>query len=551
MKNPIELLEEIRRLMELKGENRFKTLAFQKAAQQLAGREDLAERAKAGTLTEIPGIGKSISEVLTEFILTGESNTLAELQKEIPAGLIELTQIPGLGAKKAWVLIEELGIQSIAELEYACRENRLIKLKGFGPKLQAQILEGISFRNANQGLQKYSDVDELAEKLLGVLREANSGLRVEKAGELRRQLEILSGLEFLVEEDVSEAGTQPKPRVQAALQQFIRGHALVLPVTLSTSPKSRFGYEWAKATGTQAHWEALGSPSIIQAATEEEFYQELSLPWIPPETRETGEEVRLARLDPKKNPAENPLNRLLPWNGIRGVFHNHTTRSDGAATLEEMVISAKALGFEYIGISDHSQTAFYANGLRLDHLDEQEVELRQVQKKHPEIRIFWGIESDILADGSLDYPAEVLERFDFVIASIHSRFKMDREAMTHRILTAIRNPFTRFLGHPTGRLLLGRKGYDVDMERIMAEAAQYQVAVELNSNPARLDLDWRWGPVMRRYGTMTSVNPDAHEIEGLTDIRYGIAMARKALIPVEQVVNAAGVGQVEKWLKRQ
>lgn len=235
---------------------------------------------------------------------------------------------------------------------------------------------------------------------------------------------------------------------------------------------------------------------------------------------------------------------------MRGIFHNHTTRSDGAATLEQMVLGAKKLGYEYIGISDHSQSAFYAQGLKQPDLLAQEREVRELQQKHPEIRIFWGIESDILADGELDYEHAVLKKFDFVIASVHSRFKMEREAMTDRILHAIRNPATRFLGHATGRILLGRAGYDLDMERVIDEAARHDVAIEINANPARLDIDWRWGPKLRASHTRVSINPDAHEVAGLEDTRYGIAMARKALLPASLVVNARGVREVEKWLKR-
>jgi DNA polymerase (family 10) len=244
------------------------------------------------------------------------------------------------------------------------------------------------------------------------------------------------------------------------------------------------------------------------------------------------------------------LDSILAWDGVRGIFHNHTTRSDGTASLEEMVIAAKKQGFQYIGISDHSQSAFYASGLKTDALLEQEKEIRKVQDKHPDIRIFWGIESDILADGSLDYPESMLKRFDFVVASVHSRFQMDKEAMTDRILEAIRNPHTRFLGHATGRILLGRKGYDLHMEKIIAEAAACDVAIELNANPARLDIDWRWGPELRKHGTKISVNPDAHATDEIVNTRFGIMMARKALLPASQVVNGRSVKEVEKWLAR-
>lgn len=537
--NALELIEEIRRLMELKGENVFKVRAFEKAQQSLADVEDLHERARAGTLTELPGIGKGISEVLTEFLLHGTSKTRDELKASLPAGLIELTAVPGLGPKKALQLIEELGISSLSELEYACKENRLLKLKGFGEKVQHKILEGLAFQKGVAGKQRLSDAFETAEKLLPLLTETcGPRTRVSETGALRRRMEILSELDFLIE----DGGPTLRARADRALKDFSNQYGPGLPVRLQFAPSERFGYELAQSTATPESWKALGSPEPFDARTEEDFFAKLGVAFIPPETRETGEEVMLAR--------SGALAELLPWNGVRGVFHNHTTRSDGAATLEQMVVAAKKLGYEYIGISDHSQSAFYAQGLKQPELLDQEREVRDLQQRYPEIRIFWGIESDILADGSLDYPSEVLKKFDFVVASVHSRFQMGREAMTDRLLHAIRNPATRFLGHATGRLLLGRAGYEVDMERVIQEAARHDVAIEINANPARLDIDWRWGPQLRASGTLVSVNPDAHETAGLEDTRFGIAMARKALLPASLVVNARSADEVAKWLKR-
>lgn len=539
----LELLGEIQSLMELKGENPFKIRAYERAVHNLSGRTDLRERAEQGTLTELEGIGKGISEVITEYFKTGTSKARDELRAGIPPELLELTKVPGLGPKKAQELIEKLEIHSLAELEYACQENRLLKLKGFGPKLQQKILEGVRFVNANQGLRRLVDVFSVAEDLVPAIADAIQPHRVSEAGALRRRLEVLSDLEFVVEvpED-KKAAERVRAKVEETLSRFRSNHLGVPPLHFHYAAERRYGYELARATATPEHWKALGSPEVFDARTEEGFYAKLKLPWIPPEARETGEEVELAR--------KGAIDRLLPWNGVKGIFHNHTNRSDGVATLEEMVLGAKKLGYEYIGISDHSKSAFYANGLNEGTLIEQEREIRNLQEKHPEIRIFWGIESDILADGALDYDPKILKRFDFVIASIHSRFKMDRETMTQRILEAIRNPYTRFLGHATGRLILGRKGYEVDMERLIDEAAKQNVAIEINANPARLDIDWRWGSELRRKRTLVSVNPDAHEVGGMEDTIYGIAVARKALLPSELVVNSRSTSEVEKWLKR-
>ncbi len=355
-------------------------------------------------------------------------------------------------------------------------------------------------------------------------------------------MEVVNGLEFLIELPKKNAETI-KADLEQAAENLQKAEKLQVPIRLHFSTAENYGYNLAHLTASPEHWQLLPRvESGRNSQTEEEFYEKLGLPWISPEMRETGEEIELAQ--------KGKLSDVLSWQGIQGVFHNHTTRSDGSASLEEMVVAARDLGYKYIGISDHSQSAFYAQGLKGEDLLTQEREIHEVQEKYPDIKIFWGIESDILADGSLDYDEKILKRFDFVIASIHSRFQMDKEAMTDRILEAIRNPYTRFLGHATGRLLLGRKGYDMHMERIIEEAAKRDVAIEINSNPARLDIDWRWGAKLREYQTVVSVNPDAHDTDGLKDVHFGVAVARKALLSQGLVVNARSVNDVEKWLKR-
>jgi len=541
---PVQLLEEIAHLMTLKGENPFKTRAFEKAAGLLGEVEvaDLKARARAGTLTELEGIGKGISEVLTEFLLHGKCSALEDLKASLPKGLLELTRIPGLGPKKAMQLIEELGIESVRELEYACKENRLLKLKGFGVKLQHKIMESIAFLHSTEGQARLDEVLKPAEELV-VLLARELGVEVALTGAIRRRCEVLESVELLV-----EAGVEKKK-----LESLLAKAALKIPFqTIFADPK-RWGYELARTTATSAHWDALKSPpapSGKAAQSEPAFYEHCGLPWIDPVLRETGEEVRLAGA----KGGGSSMAEIVSEKKIQGVFHCHTTRSDGAASLEEMVEAARARGYKYLGISDHSQTAFYAQGLKNDAVKEQEKEVRTLQekldKKGADFRIFWGIESDILQDGSLDYPDSVLKRFDFVIASIHQRFSADKETMTERIIQAIRNPYTRFIGHLTGRLLLGRKAYDIDIPKIIAEAAKHDVAIELNAHPQRLDIDWRWGPELRSSGTMISVNPDAHEMVGLDDTRYGVWMAEKALMPARQVVNTRSADEVARWLAR-
>jgi DNA polymerase (family 10) len=548
----VDLLSEMKTLLEMKGENPFKIRAFDKAADTIAALgdgEDWLARAKAGTLTEIPGIGKGISAVLTEFLLEGKTTERDALAANLPEGLLELTKVPGLGPKKALAVIEALGIKSIGELEYACRENRLLKLKGFGEKAQAKILEGAQFLMATSGQLKLSDAFPVAEKLLPVLAKIG-GLRVSETGALRRRVETIASLDFLVE---VPDGAKPDKKLEEKLYLAVtevsgKVGAVPLPVKFSYAETGRFGAELARTTATDESWKTLMGETTGPAAefgvrsspSEEKFFAAIKMPWIPPEMRETGEEVTLAKAG--------TLDAVLGWNDIQGCFHNHTTRSDGIATLEEMVLGAKARGMKYIGISDHSKSAFYAQGLPDAALLEQEKEVRKLQEKYPEIRIFWGIESDILADGSLDYDEKILAKFDYVVASVHSRFQMDRTTMTERILQAVRNPRTTMLGHLTGRILLGRKGYDLDIERIIRECADRGVAIEINANPSRLDIDWRWGRALREAGCFVSVNPDAHEVPGLDDVKYGICVARKALLPRTLVVNSRDRAGVENWL---
>lgn len=536
MTHAIELLEEMERLLRLNDENPFKVRAFEKARKALQGREDLLERAKLGTLTEIPGIGKGIEQVLSDFLLHGKTTQRDELAAKLPQGLLELTELPGLGPKKAKTIIEELGVQSIGELEYACRENRLIGLKGFGDKAQAQILKAIQERKSYQGRALWSDLRPWVEGAWAELRKVSA--LVEPVGEYRRKLEVVSKVEFAVAPRASEK------KARSALESFIKKNPTSVQTELHFSEENEFGTLLFRSTSTKEHTFALkANASLPSVAFEEELYKKyFHIEWIAPELRETGEEVAYAR--------EGKLADLPDDRSIRGVFHNHTTRSDGAATLEEMVREAERLGFEYIGISDHSQSAFYANGLKEDDLKAQKDEIERVQEKFPKVRIFFGVESDILQDGSLDYPDKVLKRLDFVVASIHSRFKMDREAMTARILRAIDHPATRFIGHLTGRLLLGRSGYELDFERIFERAAQKNVAIEINSHPARMDVDWRWGRLLRQCGTLVSIHPDAHEVAGVEDFRNGVVIARKALLTRQSVVNTQNVDSVARWLSR-
>lgn len=532
----IGVLEQVTKLMKLHGENPFKVRAFEKAQTLLESERGLKKRAEAGTLTELKGIGKGIAEVIEDFLIRGKTPLIKELEDSLPEGLLELTQISGLGPKKAIVLIEELGIKTLGELEYACRENRLTHLKGFGDKLQKQILEKIEFLNSQKGKLRLPDAIERADEILALLKKEFKGSEIEISGALKRRLEVIESFDFVI---------QANQKKSKAVSDFEKKNPGLPPIHLHFSNQKEFHYHVLKTSSSSEFWSALNKKNV--KLKDQDYKSQTSLfkayryPLIPAELRE---ESRVLELN------QNDLDELLTEKKIRGVFHNHTQYSDGMATLEEMVIEAKKLGYEYIGISDHSQSAFYAQGLKKDALIEQEKELKAVQKKHPEIKIFWGIESDILKDGSLDYPESLLKRFDFVIASIHSRFQMNEEEMTKRIVSAICNPYTTMIGHLTGRLLLGRKAYPLDINKVISEAARKKVVIEINSHPARLDIDWRWGEALKKAKTWVSINPDAHQIEGLRDTQYGVTVARKALLPSSQVLNTMSAKEVEAWFKK-
>lgn len=525
------LLTEMADVMKLAGENVFKVRAFEKAADLLSDITPWMEQLEGGKLTDIPGIGKGIAEFLTEFFNTGESQILINAKKALPEGLVELSQVSGLGPKKAMQLIQELEIKTLGELEYACRENRLVKLKGFGQKLQDKILEGAVFLQSSQGQMRLDEAFVEWARIYPAVAGALKGHVFTEVGKLGRRHEIVDQFEVLIA--ASDAESSKLKKAILSLEADLKPKLKLVPHFVAPE---YFGYESLEKTASPEAWTALGSPRRVAARTSGEAWAAMKRDPIPPECLETEWSVQL------------PKGGILSGNEVQGVFHVHTTRSDGIHTLEEMVVEAKRLGLKYLGISDHSQSAFYAQGLKPEDVRAQRKEFDEVQSRHPEIKLFYGIESDILADGSLDYDEKILKLFDFVIASIHSRFQMDAETMTNRILAAIENPYTTMLGHLTGRLLLGRKAYGLDMERIIAAAARHRVIIEINAHPARLDLDWRFGPMVRKYGALVSINPDAHEKAGLMHTDYGILVARKALLDQSQVFNTKNAQAAEEWL---
>lgn len=553
------ILEDIGLLLELKGESPFKSHAYYNAARAIEGlTEDVGQLVASGKIRELKGIGEALAAKLAELIGTGNLDYYEELKKSVPAGLIEMTAIAGMGPKKIKTVWEKLGVTSIGELEYACIENRLVSLPGFGEKTQEKIRQGILQLKKRRGFHLYANVIGEAAHIVSTIRSVEGIRRVELVGDFRRRMEIVRDMALLVEVDDPQLVVAALRHMDGLTEITHTGRQVTaksgvgLPVSLTLS-KRISPHALLAATGSDTHlaalaergrlrqvawnlWESEGSFLCPQANQEEELYAALGLPFIEPELREGLGEMEDAEAG--------RLGHLVEAKDIRGIFHNHTTYSDGSASLEEMVEAAKALGYRYIGISDHSQSAFYANGLKEDRIREQHAAIEALRKKVQGIAVFKGIEADILPDGSMDYPNEVLARFDFVIGSVHSRFNLQEVEQTARVITALANPYVTMLGHATGRLLLSREGYRIDMKRVIDAAKAYGKIIEINANPHRLDLDWRLCRYAKAQGVKVSINPDAHATEGLEDVPFGVNVARKGGLAPEDVVNTLGPDKI-------
>lgn len=565
-KTLISHLEEIAELLEMKGENPFKTRAYHNAARSLEGlSEDPTDLVKADTLTKVPGIGAGIAEKIVEMVKQGKSSYLEELRRSIPPGVLEMLRVPGLGPKKAKLLFDKLELHSIGELEYACKENRLIDLKGFGAKTQENILKGIEHLKKSSGRFLFDVAYVEATALKKNLEKEKGVERCEIAGSLRRCKETIGDIDILVSLKGDPAALMKKfvanPQVEDILAQGDTKSSVRMKsgiqVDLRVVKDSEYPFALLYFTGSKEHNTALrgiaknkglklneyglykGEKSL-PCKDEAQIYQALGLHFIPPEAREGGGEIEFA--------AKHAFPRLVEAKDLQGVFHVHSSYSDGNASIQHMAEAAERLGFHYMGLSDHSQSAAYAGGLKPADLAKQAKEIATVQKKLKKLKIFKGTESDILAEGGLDYPAKTLDSLDFVIASVHSRFKMDKAEMTKRLLKAIRDPHTRFLGHISGRLLLGRDAYDLDYDEIFAAAAKHRVAIEINANPHRFDLDWRYLRRAKQAGVKFSINPDAHSVEGLADTFYGVGIARKGWLTKDDIVNTQSLDQIEEYL---
>lgn len=516
-------------LMELHNENAFKAKSYANAAFRLSKSRIEIGELSLEDLEKIEGIGKSVAQKIVEL---RDSGTIAELELllgKTPTGVVEMLSVKGLGPKKVAQLWNELAIESVGELLYACNENRLIELKGFGEKTQTQIKQSIEFSTENQGRYHYYRVEPVAEVIMARIRELCDCDKFSFTGPFLRKCEVVEDIQFIVATDIPE-------------KELEFNHITPVPVKVHKVSKADYYKQLFLTSSTEAHLAKIGWKENEKTfSSEEEIYNSLGLPYIPPELREGLEELEIVQTGRQKE--------LIQDKDLKGVLHNHSTYSDGVDTLRDMAVYCRDKGYEYLGICDHSQAAFYAKGLKPDRVLQQHEEIDKLNIELAPFRIFKGIESDILSDGQLDYPEHILESFDFIVASIHSNFKMDIEKATARLIKAIENPYTTILGHPTGRLLLSRNGYPVDHQRIIDACADNGVIMELNSNPHRLDIDWRWINYCLKKGVLVSLNPDAHSKEAFSDMHYGVCVARKGGLTSEFCFNSKSLQEVETWFK--
>jgi len=562
-----EILEKIAVLLELKDENVFKIRAYANAARVLEGQpEDLQSLIETGKLEELKGIGPAISEKVRELYEKGKSKYYEDLKKSFPPGLLDLLRIPGLGPKRAKILYQKLKIGSVADLEKACKAKKLEKLDGFGEKITENILQGIERIQKTSGQFLFVTAEREARALTDYLKKQKGVEKIEVAGSLRRRKEIVKDIDLLVTAQdpkrIHEALSK-YPLVQNVVAQGDTKSSVTLKsginCDLRTVTEKEFPFALYYFTGSKEHnvelrtiakragykineYGLFKGKRFIPCRDEKEIFEKFGFSYVPPELREGAGELDAAK--------GGNLPLLVEEKDLRGIFHVHSTYSDGVASLEDMIAAAQKLGYEYVGISDHSQSAKYAKGLEPARLKKQRKEIDQLAKKYSKIRIFWGIESDILRDGKLDYPDRVLEEFDFVIGSVHSLFNLSEKDQTNRILRAMDSKYLTFVGHLTGRLLLSRDGFPVDVAKVIDGARQKKVTIELNANPYRLDMDWRFGPYAKKQGVRISINPDAHSVEGLKDTAYGIGVARKGWYEKKDVVNTMPVGEIEKFLRK-
>lgn len=558
----VETLEITAKLMELHDADEFRIRAYTNAVFYLDKYTGELSSLDFGQLTQIQGVGKMMAGKIVEIVSTGTLKELQELLANTPEGVIDMFKIKGIGVKKIKILWKELGIDNINDLQIACENGTIAKVKGFGGKTQESILQSIAFVQSQAGKLRMDKAQALAEVILEELKKYYT--LVEISGQVRRKNEIVDSLLFLV------SNTDPTPDgffknlpesfvedVKTSSPFTWRGRYLdnKIDLELKWVASSQFVHKQFVYSADVNHLKRknehgqtlLKISKAENLSSEEEIYSKYGIPYIVPEMREGDFEFDWIQKHKNED--------LVTWQSLKGILHNHSTYSDGRHSLEQMATYCQELGFEYLGIADHSQSAQYASGLLITKVQQQHAEIEQLNKKlnaagGKPFKILKGIESDILGDGSLDYPDEVLASFDYIVASVHSNLSMNEARATERLIRAIENPYTTILGHPTGRLLLSRQGYPVDYKAVIDCCAENGVVIEINASPYRLDLDWRWIQYTVEKGVMLSINPDAHEMEGYHDMHYGVAVARKGGLTADMTLNALSLAEMEAYLAK-
>jgi len=565
------VLSQIGALLNVKGEQKFKAKAYAGAARSLIAldTDDLGPLLRSGELADTPGIGPSTLSVVRELVETGESSYLNQLREGIPAGLLELLRVPGLNTARVQLIHETLGVETLEDLERVAQNGELAKLPKFGQKTAEKILRGIEILRRNSHLKRFPEAAVEAHVLLANVVKHPDVVTAEVAGSIRRHNEVVADIDIVAECSADPAMVAASFARSPGVSQSTSGegsasvHIRFVDGThldMHCVTKAEYPVALWRATGSSAHVEEMivlarkrgleiagnsligksGDPIALKS--EGAFFTALDLEPIPPEMREGMGEIEAA--------ARHELPNLVNFDDVRGILHCHSDYSDGTATIEEMANAARERGWDYIGISDHSESAFYAGGLKRDKLLRQHEEIDRLNSQMKGFHILKGIEADILADGRLDYDAAILGSFDYVIGSIHSRFSMDGEAMTKRVLAALDDPHLTILAHPTGRLLLSREPYALDVEAVLEKAAQVGIAVELNADPRRFDLDWRYCRQARELGVTIEIGPDAHSTAALDNVHFGIGMARKAWLEAGEILNTRSADEVLAFARK-
>lgn len=552
-----KLLKLTASLLELHDENQFKIRTYINAVFNIEKQEEALMEKNKDELEKLEGIGKGLAQSIIEISKSGSFRLFDELISKTPEGILEMMDLKGIGPKKIKVIWKELNIESIDALLDACKTGKLAKLKGFGAKTQETIMHNLEYLISQRGKVLFADAEPWAHHLIDILRNAFPRQKIELTGDFRRKLDVIELVEILMDSmNTTTVKTLLRNNKTVEIDNrssgpfTLRGTftSIKLKWNIRFTNPSAFHGKLMLSTGSGKHLAGLikDGKTMYQYLLSEEIdsekaaYEEFESHYIEPELREGTFEINYKSND--------ELPRLLELEDLNGPFHNHSNYSDGKNHIRQLAEYCIAKGYDYLGLSDHSKSAFYANGLQEFQIIKQHEEIDELNRELSPFKIFKGIESDILNDGSLDYEPDVLASFDFIVASVHSNLNMDRDKATQRLLKAIENPYTTFLGHPTGRLLLRRKGYPIDHKKIIDACATHGVIIEINANPWRLDLDWRWINYAIEQGVTLSINPDAHEIEGFDHMKYGVYMGRKGALTKEKTFNAWSLETVEKYL---